>query len=133
MTMGEVKGRMSLCFPFSMLEPVVPNLSLRRWIAETSGEEDQAGSVEISRAIPDVGLEVRALFGSIPVSIHELSHLKPGDILRLDLGPKSLGLVEVEGVPKFMAKVGTVNRKRAVQIVAAISEGASSHVARSRS
>lgn len=128
-TMGEVEGSMSLCFPFSMLEPVIPNLSLRRWIAGTRGEEDQAGSVEIARAIPAIGLEVRALLGSIPVSIHELSCLKPGDILRLDLGPKSLGVVEVEGVPKFVAKVGAVNRKRAVQIMAEISQGASSHVA----
>jgi flagellar motor switch protein FliM len=129
MTMGEVEGSMSLCFPFSMLEPVIPNLSLRRWIAGTRGEEDQAGSVEIARAIPTIGLEVRALLGSIPVNIHELSRLKPGDILRLDLGPKSLGVVEVEGVPKFVAKVGAVNRKRAVQIMAEISQGASSHVA----
>lgn len=125
--MGEVEGVMSLCFPFSMLEPVIPNLSLRRWIAGHREEEDQSRSVEIAQAMPAIGLKVRALLGSIPLSIHELSFLKPGDIMRLEVGPQSLGVLEVEGVPKYVVKVGTSHRKKAVQIVADISEGRLTH------
>lgn len=125
--MGEVEGVMSLCFPFSMLEPVIPNLSLRRWIAGHREEEDQGRSVEIAQAMPAIGLKIRALLGSIPLSIHELSFLKPGDIMRLEVGPQSLGVLEVEGVPKYVVKVGTSHRKKAVQIVADISEGRLTH------
>lgn len=125
--MGEVEGMMSLCFPFSMLEPVIPNLSLRRWIAGSREKEDQGGSTEIAQAMPTVGLNVRALLGSIPLNIHELSCLKAGDIVRLEAGPSSLGVLEVEGVPKYVVKVGMSRRKRAIQIVAHISEGGSVH------
>lgn len=125
--MGEVEGIMTLCFPFSLLEPVIPNLSLRRWIAGHREEEDHGGSAEIAQAMPAIGLKVRALLGSIPLSVHELSFLRLGDIMRLEVGPQSLGVLEVEGVPKYVVKVGTSHRKRAVQIVAAISEGGSTH------
>lgn len=124
---GDIEGMMSLCFPFSMLEPVIPNLSLRRWIAGHREEADEVGAAEIAKAMPAVGLSVRALLGSIPLTVHELSFLRAGDIVRLDIGASSLGVLEVEGVPKYVVKVGTSHRKRAVQIVADISEEKSAH------
>ncbi|PWB82183.1 MAG: flagellar motor switch protein FliM [Candidatus Methylomirabilota bacterium] len=124
---GDVEGMMSLCFPLSMLEPVIPNLSLRRWIAGHREETDEGASAQLVQAMPAVGLSVRALLGSIPLTIHELSFLKAGDIVRLDMAPSSLGVLEVEGVPKYVVKVGTSNRKRAVQIVADISEERMTH------
>lgn len=115
---GEVKGRMTLGFPFTMLEPVIPNLSLRRWVTASPGhEENEAYSGGVAKMIPSVEAEIRALLGRVPVTIQELSNLKPGDILRLDIRPHSHGLVLVEGVPKFLATVGTVNGKRGVQIL----------------
>jgi flagellar motor switch protein FliM len=125
--MGEVEGIMTLCFPFSLLEPVIPSLSTKRWIAGHREEEDQGGSIAVAQAMPTVGLNIRALLGSIPLSVHELSFLKLGDIMRLEVGPQSLGVLEVEGIPKYVVKVGTSHRKRAVQIIAAISEGGSTH------
>lgn len=125
--MGEVEGIMTLCFPFSMLEPIIPNLSLRRWITGNREEDDQSGSTEIAKVMPSINIKIRALLGSIPLRVHELRFLKLGDIISLEKGPQSLGVLEVEGVPKYVVKVGTSNRKRAVQIVAAISEGGSTH------
>lgn len=124
---GEVEGTMNLCFPFTMLEPIVSNLSLRRWIASHRDEDGQKESTEIVRALPSVGLDVRALLGSISLSIHELLHLKPGDIMRLEVGPSSFGVLEVEGIPKYAVKIGTSNRRRAVEVVAEVSEGGSAH------
>ncbi|NJD68883.1 MAG: flagellar motor switch protein FliM [Candidatus Methylomirabilota bacterium] len=124
---GEVEGVMNLCFPLSMLEPVLPSLSLRRWIAGHREEMDEGASGEIARAMPVVGLSVRALLGSIPLTVHELSRLNVGDIVRLDMGASSLGVLEVEGVPKYVVKVGTSRRKRAVQLVADMSEGRSTN------
>ena len=125
--MGEVEGIMTLCFPFSLLEPVIPSLSMKRWIAGHREEEDQSGSTEIAKTMPSINIKIRALLGSIPLSVHELSFLKLGDIMRLEVGPQSLGVLEVEGIPKYVVKVGTSHRKRAVQIIAAISEGGSTH------
>lgn len=119
---GEVKGRMTLGFPFTMLEPVLPNLSLRRWITATpEQEENEAGSGEVARMIPSIDAEIRALLGRVPVTINELSSLKPGDVLRLDVRPHSQGLILVEGVPKFLAKAGTTtNGKKGVQILSSV-------------
>ena len=119
---GDVEGVMNLCFPLSMLEPVIPSLSLKRWIAGHREETDEGASSELAQAMPAVGLGVRALLGSIPLTVHELSRLRTGDIVRLDLGPSALSVLEIEGVPKYVVKVGTSRRKRAVQIVADISE-----------
>lgn len=125
---GEVKGRMTLGFPFTMLEPVLPNLSLRRWITATpEQEENEAGSSEVARMISSIDAEIRALLGRVPVTINELSSLKPGDVLRLDVRPHSQGLILVEGVPKFLAKVGTTtNGKKGVQILSSVPHGAMS-------
>jgi flagellar motor switch protein FliM len=129
---GEVKGGMTLGFPYAMLEPVIPNLSLRLWIAAVRGEEGhQTASGEIARAIPAVQAEIRALLGSVPVTVDELSRLAPGDILRLGIGPDSPGFVLVEGVPTFLGKVGMVNGKRGIQILTPITQEASTHVASS--
>ncbi|MCZ7626213.1 MAG: FliM/FliN family flagellar motor switch protein [Candidatus Methylomirabilis sp.] len=98
---GEVEGVMNLCFPLSMLEPVLPSLSLRRWIAGHREEMDEGASGEIARAMPVVGLSVRALLGSIPLTVHELSRLNVGDIVRLDMGASSLGVLEVGGGPEI--------------------------------
>lgn len=124
---GDLEGTMSLCFPFSVLEPVIPNLSLRRWVAGHREETDGAGVTEITQAMPSVGLTVRAVLGSIPLTVHELSALKAGDIVRLDMGSTSPGVLEVEGVPKYVVKVGTSHRKRAVQIINELSEERSAH------
>lgn len=127
---GEVKGSMTLGFPFTMLEPVIPHLSLRHWItAAPEQEESEVGSGEIARMIPGFEAGIRVLLGSVPVTIQELSSLKPGDILRLDIGSRSPGLVLVEGVPKFLAKVGTANGKRGVQVLSPITQETMSHVA----
>lgn len=125
---GEVKGRMTLGFPFTMLEPVLPNLSLRRWITATpEQEENEAGSGEVARMISSIDAEIRALLGRVPVTINELSSLKPGDVLRLDVRPHSQGLILVEGVPKFLAKAGTTtNGKKGVQILSSVPHGAMS-------
>src|SRR5574337_679003 len=124
---GDVEGMMSLCFPLSILEPVIPNLSLRQWIAGHREETDEGASAEIIQAMPAVGLSVRALLGSIPLTVQELSFLKMGEIVRLDMGSSSLSVLEVEGGPKYVVKVGTSRKKRAVQIVADISEERSAH------
>lgn len=71
--------------------------------------------------IPSIDAEIRALLGRVPVTINELSSLKPGDVLRLDVRPHSQGLILVEGVPKFLAKVGTTtNGKKGVQILSSV-------------
>lgn len=124
---GELKGRMTLGFPFNMLEPVLPHLSLRRWItAAPEQEENEASSGEVAKMMQNVEAEIRALLGRVPVTITELSSLKPGDILRLDIKPSSQGLVLVEGVPKFLAKVGTVGGKKGVQILSPVPQEAMS-------
>ena len=50
--------------------------------------------------------------------------MKPGDILLAPAAPSTLpALVELEGVPRFTARPGIVNRRKALQLLSVIPKG----------
>ena len=117
---GEVEGVMSVCFPFAMLEPVLPKLMTQRWFAATPAADSGAVSHEIESNLRATSMDVRAVLPAIPVSISDLTHLEPGDVLPLPWGDSMDVIVEVGGSPRFAGRAGRRQRKRAVEITAAL-------------
>ena len=95
-SVGGQKGRLSLCLP--------------RWLlgSATPGEmapPQRTGPVEISAALSDV-----------PIEAEDLANLTPGDILTTDTPVDGDVIVRVAGIPKYRARLGACNRRRAVTI-----------------
>jgi len=122
-TVGEETGHMTLAFPHLLLEPVMPKLNTHRHFAtlqrELSAEEGQGLQDNLMR----IGLTVRGVLAEVPITIRDLLDLKPGQVLPLGKRATAPALVEIEGVPRFTGRPGTVNRKRALRVLSVVQKG----------
>jgi flagellar motor switch protein FliM len=124
MHVGEVSGVFNLCLPFATLEPVLPKLMTQRWFGTPlPAAEGSTVSKEIESHLRATPLEVRAVLDALRIPIGELTHLKPGDVLPLPWEHDLKVTVEVGGIPRFTGRAGRKQRKRAVEIVSALSGG----------
>ncbi len=126
MQVGEVKSVLNLCLPFTTLEPVLPKLMTQRWFGTPlPAAEGGTLSKEVDTHLRDTRLELRAVLDEMRIPIGELTRLKTGDLLPLSWGSDLKVIVEVGGKPRFAGRAGQRQRKRAVEIVSALSGGGS--------
>jgi flagellar motor switch protein FliM len=122
-TVGEERGHMTLVFPHLLLEPVMPKLNTHRNFAmlqrELSAEEGEGFQDNLLR----VGLTVRGVLAEVPMSIRDLLELKPGAVISLGKRSSAPAVIEVEGVQRFTARPGTLNRKRALRVLSVVHKG----------
>jgi flagellar motor switch protein FliM len=122
-TVGEERGHMTLVFPHLLLEPVMPKLNTHRNFAsmqrELSPEEGEGFQENLLR----VGLSVRGVLAEVPITIRDLLELKPGAVLSLGKRANAPAIIEVEGVPRFTGRPGTLNRKRALRVQSVVPKG----------
>jgi flagellar motor switch protein FliM len=120
---GEVEGVMSLCLPLAMLEPILPKLMTQRWFGTAPAAGTGAVTREIEGNLRTASLELRAVLTAMQIPISQLTQLVPGDILPLPWGEKLDVTVEVGGQPRFAGRAGRKQRRRAVEITAALDAG----------
>jgi flagellar motor switch protein FliM len=70
-----------------------------------------------------VGLTLRGVLAEVPISIRDLLDLKPGSVVSLGKRSTQPAIVEVEGVPRFLGRPGTLNRKRALRVLSVVPKG----------
>jgi flagellar motor switch protein FliM len=114
--MGDGQGVMSLCFPFAMLEPLLPKLMTQRWFGTTPGVEGGQVSRELDSHVRSTPLEVRAVLEPIRIPINALTQLAPGDVLPLPWKDDMSVILEIGGRAQFVGRAGRKNRRRAVEI-----------------
>jgi flagellar motor switch protein FliM len=124
---GEVEGVMSLCFPFAMLEPILPKLMTQRWFGAAPVAGAAAVTREIEGNLRTTTLELRAVLDAVQVPISQLTQLRPGDILPLPWRDTLEVTVEVGGRPRFAGRAGRKQRRRAVEITASLDAGGEQH------
>jgi len=124
---GEVSGVMTLCFPYLLLEPIIPKLSAQRWFSVAQRDQTKEIQGSLRQELLKTRLSVRAFLGQSPLTVRALLQLRVGDIVRLDAGPDHLVTVEVEGVPKFQGRPGVLRKKKAIQVQNFLERGEVSH------
>jgi flagellar motor switch protein FliM len=124
---GDVEGVMSLCLPFAMLEPILPKLMTQRWFGTAPAAGTGAVTREIEGNLRTASLELRAVLEAVQIPISQLTQLAPGDILPLPWGETLDVTVEVGGQPRFAGRAGRKQRRRAVEITAALDAGGQQH------
>jgi flagellar motor switch protein FliM len=122
-SVGEERGHMTLVFPHLLLEPVMPKLNTHRNFAtlqrELTPEENEGFQDNLLR----VGLTVRGVLAEVPMTIRDLLELMPGTVISLGKRSSAPAVVEVEGVPRFTGRPGTLNRKRALRVLSVVKKG----------
>jgi flagellar motor switch protein FliM len=129
MKVSDALGSLGICFPFSMLEPIVAKLTETRSFAVAQRDPSRHSARAVEAELRRTRVPVRAFLGEILLTMRELAGLKVGDVLRLDASPGSLAVLQVGDVPMFLGKPGLVNKRRAVQVYGSIQKGEMPHAA----
>lgn len=114
---GESSGMINICIPHVVLEPIVPNLSVRHFMQTNKKEPTIKQSVALKNSLKKASLTITAELGEGQMTVEELLYLAAGDVISLDRKIDDPLLIKVGGVPKFTAQPGHLKNKMAVQII----------------
>lgn len=114
---GESSGMINICIPHVVLEPIVPNLSVRYWMQSNKKEPTPEQSLVLEKRLKNAPLPFIAELGNGTLTIDEFLHLQPGDVIRLDTQIDEPLLIKVGDRPKFSAQPGNFKGRMAVQIL----------------
>jgi flagellar motor switch protein FliM len=108
---GPIGGALTVCIPYSMIEPVRDLLSnpLQDEIAV-----DKRWVKQLQQQVQSADVELRADFLTLESSIGQLLKLQAGDVLPITI-PQSI-LARVNGVPVMECSYGTSNKHYALRV-----------------
>ncbi len=105
-------GELHLALPWSMLEPIREQLDAG--VQSDRVEKDENWTSALHAQLQDVAVDLKSTLATRQISLRELSKLKVGDVIPIDLKP---GVpVHVEHLPLFTGEFGVHNGKNAVKI-----------------
>lgn len=112
---GAAPGLVNLCFPYSLLDPMLARLASFYRYAQTSppGEEEIR---RLTHWLERAAVELTVVTGETEITVRDFLQLQVGDVLPL---PRRVGEdmdLLVGGRKKFAVQAGTVGRMRAVQV-----------------
>ncbi|MGB3275297.1 MAG: flagellar motor switch protein FliM [Castellaniella sp.] len=111
--LGSSGGKLNVCLPYSMLEPIRDLLT--RPLQQTASDAiDQRWTQQLSREVRSAEVELAVEFTRIDTSIAELLHLAVGDVLPVDIRPAVTA--RVGGVPVLECGYGTFNGRYALRV-----------------
>lgn len=111
-TIGEISGRMTLCLPHSIVEPVLPKLSTHQLLSSMS-KRSVPQQEKIKHNLDTVNVPVIAELGRGTLSISDVINLQVGDVVGIESGKIQ---VKVGQTVRFLGNPGLQKGKYAVQI-----------------
>ncbi|MCB0210193.1 MAG: flagellar motor switch protein FliM [Anaerolineae bacterium] len=117
----ENNGSMSICIPYSVLKPIVSELSPHTWV---TGENEQAGNHQkgLFSHLKQTQVDLSVLLGEITVDFEELLHLQIGNVLPLDTIVNRPLPVLVGNSKKYIGQPGLSGSYMAIQITAVVED-----------
>lgn len=108
-------GMMSLCIPYSVLKPIISELSPHTWVA---GETKDAGSYSegLISHLKHTQVDISVLLGEVVVEFDDLLHIHSGDVLMLDTSINHALPILVGDCKKYQGQPGLIGRLMAVQV-----------------
>lgn len=112
-------GAMSICLPYSVLKPILSELSPHTWVSGGTGREG-VHHQELLKHLKHIDIDLTVLLGGAVVDFNELLHLQKGDVLVLDTMIDRYLTVLVGESEKYLGQPGLRGRNMAVQITEAL-------------
>lgn len=119
---GDVTGMITVCLPYTCLEPVMDKLSTKFWYASTQEKGEATFKDTIELAISSSKIPVRVILGKSIISVNEFSNLQRGDVIKLDHGVDGELDMFVGNIHKFTVVPGALKDSYAVKIKSVIRE-----------
>lgn len=120
---GETSGMINICIPHVVLEPIVPNLSVRYWMQESTKEVSPEQKQFIEKKVQQSVLPLVAELGSTQISIEDFLLLRKNDVLELETKITDPLYLKVGDMNKFIVQPGKVKKKMAVQVLESLKGG----------
>ncbi|HUH39834.1 MAG TPA: flagellar motor switch protein FliM [Castellaniella sp.] len=111
--LGSTGGKLNICLPYSMIEPV-RDLLTRPLQQAASDSIDQRWAQQLAREVRSAEVELSAQFTQIQTSIGELIRLRVNDVLPIEVEPAITA--HVGGVPVLDCAYGTFNGRYALRV-----------------
>lgn len=113
---GGHRGLVTFCFPYLMLEPIIPKLSARNWFSAGQRDERRGTLAASQDRLVQAPVTVTAELGRTELKVRDFISLERGDVIRLDRLAGDELLVKVGGRRTFSALAGTVGGRMALRI-----------------
>lgn len=120
--MKDESGRMNLCIPYAVLEPVASKLKAQVWFASAEKDTSSDASEHIRRRLEGMNLTLTVELGSADVTMGELLDLKVGDVIQTKTVQGAPLPIRIGSKHKFLGISGRVGSRLAVQVIDAIRE-----------
>ncbi len=114
---GETSGMINICIPHVVLEPIVPNLSVRYWMQTNTKAISPEQSKMLENRIKQAELPVIAELGTTNLTIEDFLQMNVGDVVQIEQKIVDPLILKVGNLPKFTVQPGKLNKKMAVQII----------------
>lgn len=111
-TIGEITGRMTLCLPHLILEPVLPKLTSHQWLSSMV-KTNAPTQDKLKQNLDTVQIPVIAELGRATLPISDLLNLQVGDVIGIETGKLQ---VKVGQFTRFLGNPGVQKGHYAVQI-----------------
>ena len=120
---GETSGMINICIPHVVLEPIVPNLSVRYWMQSNKKEVSPEQLKVLEKRVKSAEISIVAELGETDISIEDLLYLQLGDVIQLNTKIEDPLLIKVGEIPKFTAQPGKLKNRMAVQVIETVKGG----------
>jgi flagellar motor switch protein FliM len=121
---NDVTGKMSMCIPYVVLEPIIADLSAEKWFT-VGKKESTAETVEsLTKVMKETVVPFVARVGQTQITVRDMLKLSVGDVVRLNSSPNNEIEVLIEGLVKLMGRPGVSSKKKAMQITRIMSKDA---------
>lgn len=114
---GESGGMINICIPHVVLEPIVPNLSVRYWMQSNKKEPTPEQSENLEQRIKSASMPVIVELGTGEMTIEDFLYLRQGDVISLNRKIDDPLVVKIGEIPKFHAQPGHLKNRMAVQVI----------------
>lgn len=108
-------GMISMCLPYSMLEPI--REKLQAGFQSEQMEVDKVWSERFKQSLVSSPVDMSVELGTTTLTMRDVLHMKKGDVIPLDQYATAPLKLSVEGVPKYTCHPGTYKGSQAVRIV----------------
>jgi flagellar motor switch protein FliM len=120
---GETSGMINICIPHVVLEPIVPNLSVRYWM-QTNKKAVSPEQLEILESrVKKAELHIVTELGKAEISIEDFLLLQPQDVIQLNQKIEDPLILRIGDIQKFSVQPGKLKKRMAVQVIESLKGG----------
>lgn len=109
-------GTMSLCVPFTTIEPVLDKLATQSWLSYRRKDSAADHTTRVTNHLKQTVVDLRVFLAQTEISVKDLMGLEVGDVIQTEKLANSEIVVEIEGRNKFAGRMGQFRKNRAVRI-----------------